>query len=363
MVPAAATQRMYANHKIALNLAQVDAFLSGKNIFPRTIEMDVTTRCTRKCPLCPSAGSRLPHMTLTPEFVDRLFGVVEGETRGVIFSGGEPTFSPHFVELLRIARRRGFREVAVISNGSELGRPEIQDALMQHATSVRVSLYDWHLTSPPAPSFFDQLAKVAALRKRIDAEGSTLEIGVAMLTSQQRLERLIPAAKLAAGSGCHWVYFHPLCTDWERAKPVQDNQEGVLEAVAAIEAEVPWGVQVQIPKERYTRYPLRFSAFHSAHFLMQVGADGRNYCAPEAKYQPDCAIADLNQNLDDGFLWRRERMGAIAALDSQRYGFAGTRHRGSMFSDFLERCLQGEPEPVATLRAAREQDFLYPALC
>ena len=360
---AAMTQQMYANHKSALNLAQVDAFLAEKNVFPRTIEMDVTTRCTRSCPLCPSAGSRLPHHTLRPEFVDRLLGVVEGETRGIIFSGGEPTFSPHFADLLRIARRRRFLEVAVISNGSELGRPEIQDALMQYATSVRVSLYDWHLTSPPAPSFFDQLAKVAALRKRIDAEGSKLEIGVAMLTSQQRLERLIPAAKLAAGSGCDWLYFHPLCTDWEVARPVQDSQEGVLEAVAALEADASMGVRVQIPKQRYTSYPLRFSAFHSAHFLMQVGADGLNYCAPEAKYQPDCAIADLNQHLDDGFLWRRERLDAIAARDYERYGFAGTRHRGSMFSDFLERCVQRDPAATATLRAAREQDFLYPNLC
>jgi MoaA/NifB/PqqE/SkfB family radical SAM enzyme len=136
MVQAIMTQQMYANHKSALNLTQVDAFLAEKNVFPRTIEMDVTTRCTRSCPLCPSAGSRLPHHTLRPEFVDRLLGVVEGETRGIIFSGGEPTFSPHFVDLLRIARRRRFLEVAVISNGSELGRPEIQDALMQYATGI-----------------------------------------------------------------------------------------------------------------------------------------------------------------------------------------------------------------------------------
>ena len=355
--------RVYANHKSALNRAQVEAYLAGKNVFPRTIEMDVTTRCTRKCPLCPSAGSSLPAMTLTPGFVDRLLGVVEGQTRGLILSGGEPTYSPHFVEILRIARRRRFLEVAAISNASGLGRPEIQDALLEYATSVRVSLYDWHLAETPAQSFFDQLAKVAALRKRIDAEGSKLEIGVAMLTSHERLERLTGTARYAAESGCHWLYFHPLCTDWKVGRPVQDNQEGVLEAVAAIERSASLGVKVQIPKERYTCYPLRFSAFHSAHFLMQVGADGVNYCAPEAKYQPSCAIADLNQCLDDGFLWRRERLDAIAALNSDCYPFAGTRHRGSMFSDFMERCAQLEAGPTAAFRNAREQDFLYPYLC
>ena len=355
--------RVYANHKSALNHAQVEAYLAGKNVFPRTIELDVTTRCTRKCPLCPSAGSLLPAMTLTADFVDRLLGVVEGETRGIILSGGEPTCSPYYVEILRTARRRRFLEVATISNGSELGRPEIQDALMAYATSVRVSLYDWYDADTPAQAFFGQLSRVAALRKRIDAEGSKLEIGVALLTSHERIDRLIGAARYAAESGCHWVYFHPLCTDWGLARPVQDNQEGVLEAVAAFEASVGPGVKVQIPKERYSRYPLRFSAFHSAHFLMQVGSDGVNYCAPEAKYQPSCAIANLNECLDDGFLWRRERLDAIATLNSDRYAFAGTRHRGSMFSDFLERCAQAEAGPLAAFRNSAEKDFLYPHLC
>jgi hypothetical protein len=358
-----ATPRVYANHKSALDQTRVDAYLAGKNVFPRTIELDVSTRCTRKCPLCPSAGSSLPAMTLTADFVDRLLGAVEGETQGIILSGGEPTYSPHYAEILRIARRRRFLEVATISNGSELGRPEIQQALIEHGTSIRVSLYDWHRSDTPAQAFFDQLARVAALRKRIDAEGSKLEIGVALLTSHDRIERMIRAARHAAGSGCHWLYFHPLCADWGLARPVQENQDGVLEAVAAFEKEVAPGVKVQIPKERYTRYPLRFSAFHSAHFLMQVGADGMNYCAPEAKYQPSCAIADFNRSLGDGFLWRRERLDAIAAIDSDRYAFAGTRHRGSMFSDFLERCAQGEAGPTAAFRNAREEDFLYPHLC
>jgi hypothetical protein len=147
------------------------------------------------------------------------------------------------------------------------------------------------------------------------------------------------------------------------ARPVQDNQDGVLETVAELERSAPAGVRVQIPKERYTRYSLVFSAFHSSHFLMQVGADGINYCAPEAKYQPSCAIADLNQNLEDGFLWRPERLAAIAALNSDRYTFAGTRHRGSMFSDFLERCEQHETGPIAAFRNSGEADFLYPHLC
>ena len=147
-------KRIYANHKASLNRVQVEAYLAGKRIFPRTVEMDLTSLCTRACPTCPCAGSTQPAQVLAPEFVDRFLGVLEGGTRGIILSGGEPTSSPHFVEILRIARRRGFTEVAVITNGSELHRPAIQDALMEHATSVRVSLYDWDHSDIPAKSFF-----------------------------------------------------------------------------------------------------------------------------------------------------------------------------------------------------------------
>lgn len=355
-------RRMYANHKCSLGQAQVEAYVAGKNIFPRTVEMDLTTRCTRTCPTCPSAGSRLPAHLLTAEFVDRFLGILEGQTRGIILSGGEPTSSPHFVDILRIARRRNFAEVATISNGSELGRPEIQDALMASATAIRVSLYDWYDADTPAPTFFKQLERVAALRNRVDREGSKLEVGVAMLTSRKRLPRMLGAARHATASGAHWLYFHPMCESWAEGRPVQENQEGVLEAVQALQRSAAPGVGVFIPEQRYSRYPLRFSAFHAAHFLIQIGADGVNYASPEAKYQPSCALANLHEYLGDDFLWRPERIAAIQALNSERYHFAGTRHRGAMFSDFLEGYIRGNAESVATVHAARDQDFLYPNL-
>jgi hypothetical protein len=300
---------------------------------------------------------------LAPAFVDRFLGVLGGETRGIILSGGEPTSSPHFIEILQIARRRRFTEVAVITNGTELGRPAIQDALLEHATSVRLSLYDWYDSDNPAKSFFDQLARVTALRKRVDATGSKLEIGVAMLTSRDRLPRMLRAVKHAAACGAHWLYFHPLCMNWAEGWPVQEDQEGVLSALALLQSRALPGVTVHVPEQRYTSYPLRFSAFHSAHFLLQVAADGVNYASPESKYHSSCLIADLNEYLEDDFLWRSERLAAINALNSTNYRFAGTRHRGAMFSDFIERYRQREAEAVSVAASATEQHFHHPQLC
>jgi organic radical activating enzyme len=356
-------KEIYANHKSSLDWHRVDGYLAGERVFPRTVEMDLSTYCTRKCPTCPSAGSSGSPRTLTPSFIDRFLGVLEGRTHGIIMSGGEPTASPHFAEILAIARRRGFKEIAVITNGSELGKHRIQDLLIEHATSVRVSLYDWYAADKPAKSFFQQLERISALRKRIQDERSGLELGAAMLTSRPRISRMLTAARHASVSGAHWLYFHPLCERWEECQPVQCDQEGVLDAIAAFRATVPPGVDVYVPEQRYTRYPLRFSRFHAAHFLLQISADGVNYASPEAKYQPECAIADLNDYLGDDFLWRPERLAAINSLSSEVYQYAGTRHRGAMFSAFLERYAQGGDDETALARTSTEHDFRHPNLC
>jgi MoaA/NifB/PqqE/SkfB family radical SAM enzyme len=356
-------QELYANHKGSLDWKRVDEYVAGGNVYPRTVEMDLSTYCTRKCPACPTTSGSGPVRSLTPAYVDRLLGILEGNTKGIIMSGGEPTASPYFSEILAIARRRGFVEIAVISNGSELGKPNVQDLLLERATSVRVSLYDWHNEDKPAAYFTRQVERISALRRRIDDEASRLEVGAAILTSRERIPRMIAAAHRAAEAGAHWIYFHPLCEHWREGRPIQCDQEGVLESIAKFrETERP-GVEVYVPEQRYTRYPLRFSRFHAAHFLLQISADGVNYASPEAKYQPSCAILDLNEYMGDDFLWHPARQAAIRNLTSDVYAFAGTRHRGSMFSDFLERYSQGSEPEVTLSRTATERDFHHPHIC
>ena len=269
-------RQMYANHKMCLDHAKIEAYLAGKNIYPRTIEIDLINRCSRACPACPSAGSTMPPAVLTDRFVDRLLGILEGETHGVILSGGEPTISPYFAEIMRIARQRQFQEVAVITNGSELERPEIQAALLEYGTSVRVSLYDWYDGDEPKTYFFKQLERIAGLRRRVEETGSRLEIGVSLLTSRRRLPALLRAVGPAGGSGAHWVYFHPLCQNWLDGVPVQEDQAGVLPVLLSLRENAPPGVNVYVPEQRYTSYPLVFTSFHAAHFLMQIGANGVN---------------------------------------------------------------------------------------
>jgi hypothetical protein len=112
--------------------------------------------------------------------------------------------------------------------------------------------------------------------------------------------------------------------------------------------------------ERYVEQSIHFSAYHAAHFLLTVGADGKNYLAPEVKYQPQHVIADVVTHWQEDFLWQRPRLERIRSVNSETYPALGSRHRGMLYSDYIERLIQGgEAGPTDTVPGAPEA-FMFP---
>jgi MoaA/NifB/PqqE/SkfB family radical SAM enzyme len=335
---------------------KVSAYLRGEAVFPVTLELDLTSACTYSCLDCPS--TRAPaHHSLSWEFLDRLFGLLAGRTTGLLLTGGEATMAPLFPRAVAAARERGFREIAVVTNGSLLDRPEVAEALLRHVTTIRLSLYGW---GDGMCSEFDQtLLRMEALRRRIDREGSPLRIGVSALTSADRVGMLEVVADRARSAGAHWAYFHPLCTKWQRGCPSPARQGAVADEVRRLQARGNGDFQVFLLADRYDTTPVEFEGYHAAHFLMVVGADGRNYLAPEVKYQPGHVIGDLSGGPRDGFLWERERMKRIADVRSQTYPAIRSRHRGVLYSGFLEGLKRGDPAEAQRLAEA-SRGFVFP---
>jgi hypothetical protein len=110
-------------------------------------------------------------------------------------------------------------------------------------------------------------------------------------------------------------------------------------------------IEIDVSVQRYQDFPLAFSAYHAAHFLMVVGADRRNYLGAEVKYHPDFVIADLGGELADGFLWDAGRLRRIAGFDSSHYGALGSRHRGVLYNDFVERLIGQDADAQRLLDA------------
>ena len=325
-----------SGYKISAHRERIMAYLRAEPVYPVSLELDLTSRCSRSCRDCPSTRAR-EHWELSEDFVVRLFRALGGNVPGLLLTGGEPTISPLFASTLALARARGFRDIAVVTNGSQLDRDDVCAALLAHASTIRVSLYDWEEeVFSGAGTIFQRLQE---LRRRIDQSGSALRIGVSALTSAARLERLSGLVEAAAAFGAHWLYFHPRCRHWDRGRPQPEDQSGVLEEIDRLRRANADRIEIDVSVQRYQDLPLAFSAYHAAHFLMVVGADRRNYLGAEVKYHPDFVIADLGGGLADGFLWDAGRQRRIAGFNSDHYGALGSRHRGVLYNDFIERLI------------------------
>ncbi len=350
--------KIFAPSKVNIDHQKIESYLNGEKFFPTTIELDLTQLCTRNCPGCPYGASRKPGLTLQLPFLDRLFGILGPNTPGIVFSGGEPTIVPHFPQTAAMARQKGFKEIAVISNGANIDLPQVQAALLKHISSIRISLYDWQ--EDDSESFKNSLKKIEVLRNLIDREGSKLEIGAAILTRRELNHRYTPVGLQALSAGINWLYFHPYCINWDTGYPIQADQTGVLEAIEMLKEAAPKNSNIQVPVDRYSKKPLYFEKLHGAYFLIQVGADGVNYAGPECKYEKDAALLNLNHYMEDDFLWHPQRIEILNGINSHNYRCIGTKHRPPMFSDYIQRIIERRKNKIEVESLNESPDsFLY----
>jgi len=330
--------KVFTPSKVTVEHQKLEDYLNGEKIFPTTVEVDLTQMCNRSCSGCPNRQSRRQGHTLQFSFLDRLFSILGPNTPGIILSGGEPSIFPFFAETVSMARKKGFKQIVVVSNGANIHHPEIQAALLEHVTSIRISMYDWQ--EDDSESFRNTLKKIEGLRNSIDKEGSKLEIGASILTRQEWNYRYLPVGLQALNAGINWLYFHPYCIDFDTGYPTQADQKGVLEAIEKLKEIVPQNANIQVPVERYSKKPLYFDKFHGAYFLMEVGADGILYAGPECKYDKDAEILNLHSYLKDDFLWHTQTLKRLNETNSDNYRFIGTKHRTPIFSDFIQKVIQ-----------------------
>jgi MoaA/NifB/PqqE/SkfB family radical SAM enzyme len=327
--------------KIAYHRERLLSYLDGENIFPVTLELNLTARCNRTCTDCPSTlGSDC--MSLDAAFLRRLFTSLQGQTRGLIVTGGEPTISPVFPEALALARLHfGFRDIAVVTNGTCLDRAAVSEALVDHASAVRISLYDWDASS--LDGLIPTLDRIEILRDAIEMSRSKLEIGVSALTTSVKAGVLERLAGTARDAGAHWIYFHPTCTRDSSGAAARLAQERALYAIRQVRRELDTSnFRVHHLEERYDHREIRFEGYHAAHFVLVIGADGMNYLATEVKYQPKYLISDLINSWRDDYLWHPARIERIGAISSEDFPAQGTRNRGVIYNTLIQDLLEGK---------------------
>ncbi|MBU4141658.1 radical SAM protein [Patescibacteria group bacterium] len=84
--------------------------------------IDLTNRCNQKCPIC-FANSAASGYLYEPSFqqVKKMLEMLRRELpapcEAVQFSGGEPTLHPDFIKIVELAKKMGFAQIQVATNG------------------------------------------------------------------------------------------------------------------------------------------------------------------------------------------------------------------------------------------------------
>jgi 7,8-dihydro-6-hydroxymethylpterin dimethyltransferase len=117
-------------HRPAETLCPADCGLCGRHQSGSCLaNIDLTNRCNLNCPVC-FANANAAKYVYEPDF-EQIVAMLQAlrdlrPTPGtaVQFSGGEPTVHPKFLEVVSQARRMGFSNIQIATNGLKLANPD-----------------------------------------------------------------------------------------------------------------------------------------------------------------------------------------------------------------------------------------------
>lgn len=129
------------------------------------VDIKVGFYCNNQCAFCVQGRKRdyLPAKSVK-EIKNSLAEAYAKGKREVVFTGGEPTLHPHFLELVKIAKNLGFEQIQIQSNGRifayenfciktiSAGATQFSPALHGHNAKIHDFLTE-------APGSFDQTVK------------------------------------------------------------------------------------------------------------------------------------------------------------------------------------------------------------
>jgi MoaA/NifB/PqqE/SkfB family radical SAM enzyme len=112
----------------------------GENVFPVTMELDVSSACNHKCFWCVDPPGSHEGVFMQVPIARRIMEEAKAlGVLGIVFKGGgESTLHPHLAKILEIADSLGF-EVGLITHGGNLNS-ELIDSIVKYCDYVRISV-------------------------------------------------------------------------------------------------------------------------------------------------------------------------------------------------------------------------------
>jgi MoaA/NifB/PqqE/SkfB family radical SAM enzyme len=132
---------------------RLNLICAGANLFHRRIrpwsmplhmQVEITNFCNLRCPVCPTGMGilRRPHRSMDIELFQKLMAEVGPYLLTIaLYAWGEPLLHPQLKEMLQIAAKYP-TAVLVSTNGQNLDRPGVQEALLAHPPAYLIVAID-----------------------------------------------------------------------------------------------------------------------------------------------------------------------------------------------------------------------------
>lgn len=184
-----------------------------------TVLIDIVNKCNLRCIMCHFSFDEVFYQRgqlMQPETFASIVRAIRPYTRRLTLSAAyEPTSSPHFAEILRLAGEQRFAELSFLTNGNLLNDKLLQAIADAGVTEVCVSVhaaraatYAHILRGGALDKAIGNVEKLLALRRARNSALPRIQFNVALMRSN--LEELVEIIELAGTLGVDAVAFRHL---------------------------------------------------------------------------------------------------------------------------------------------------------
>lgn len=296
--------RQFASDKIINkeHIGRVAEWVKGRNVFPITVELDMTDKCQHFCNDC--VGGRVGGEQIQPAVI--INQLAELGCKGITFTGGgEPLLHKETLNMVEYAKDRKI-DVGFITNGSALTK-EKSERLVKNCTWVRVSLDAGNAETfkythgLPVVAFNKVVKNIKGLAEMKSKVGSECTVGVGYLTDEITKSGMLEATRLARDLGVDYVQFRPYHRD---ETEVNDEIEKCLEYETE-NFKVLWSKHKYESMKRGD-WGRTYEKCYGQQFATVIGANGKMYLCCHMRGMEKYELGDVNkQTIKD--IWNSER--------------------------------------------------------
>jgi len=333
--------------KIYSHIPKLYEWYMGKDVYPISIEIGITSQCNHNCCFCSVKPKHIDRNSYLSEDVLNQFvsNAKEMDVRSVVVSGsGEQTLHPFFSEFLKKLKNAGIY-IGLNTNGSMLTE-SLCRIIIESVTWIRVSLdasseivrksvhgvKDLHKAT-------EGLRKLVALKKKTQSQ---LSIGTQMVVCPENGEEIESCTQLS----------HSLGVDYQQIKPVipfdlyypyrkgkkKEMKEWLRRIKTVAKNFSENELMVNVRYDQFNDYINGTNLREEAHlpclitFSPYIEADGKVWFCVDKKGYDDYYLGDMNK-VSLKTIWHSERRKEV--LDYVKKNTCGHICRNSPLNEFL----------------------------